>query len=60
MSKNELIARLGELLKSSAVEIDGSPEAEEFDRLEAEFVARFGEWELSCAFDRLLVDLMEL
>ena len=60
MSKNQIIARMCELFKSSALDVDESPESQEFDRLQAEFVARFGDWELSCALDRLLGHLMEL
>lgn len=60
MSKNEIIARMCELFKSLAIDIDESPESQEFDRLEAEFVARFGESEFTFALDRLLGHLMEL
>ncbi len=60
MSKNQIIARMCELFKSSALDVDESPESQEFDRLEAEFVARFGEPEFTFALDRLLGHLMEL
>lgn len=60
MSKSEIIARMCELFKSSSLDVDGSPESQEFDRLEAEFVARFGEAEFTFALDRLLCHVMEL
>lgn len=58
MSKNEIIARMCELFKSSALDVDESPESQEFDRLEAEFVARFGESEFTFALDRLLAHVV--
>lgn len=60
MSKNQIIARMCELFKFSALDVDESPESQEFDQLESEFVARFGESEFAFALDRLLGHLMEL
>lgn len=60
MSEQQIIARLVELFRDPALDNDDSPESQEFDRLEAEFVARFGESEFTFALDRLLGHLMEL
>jgi len=60
MPKNEIIARMCELFKSSALDIDESPESEEFDRLEAEFLAQYGDWEFGVALDKILAALHEV
>lgn len=59
MSEQQIIARLVELFCSPALDNDGSPESEEFDRLESHLVEQVGEWRVSCILDQILVDIGE-
>lgn len=57
MSEQQIITRLVELFHSPALDNDGSPESAEFERLEAEYLKRFGEWQFSVALDKILHDI---
>ena len=48
------------LLTCSEIDNEGSPEAVEFDRLEAEFLAQYGDWEFGIALDKILAALHEV
>lgn len=60
MTKTEMIMRMKYLLTCSEIDIEGSEEAVEFDQLEADYVAQFGDWEFSLALDRILANLHEV
>lgn len=59
MTKDEIIARMKYLLTCSEIDNEGSPEAAEFDRLEADFLAKYGDWEFGIALDKILAVLHE-
>ena len=59
MTKDEIIARMKYLLTCSEIDNEGSPEAAEFDRLEAEFLDQYGDWEFGIALDKILAVLHE-
>ena len=59
MTKDEIIARMKYLLTCPEIDNEGSAEAAEFDRLEAEFLAQYGDWEFGIALDKILAVLHE-
>lgn len=60
MTKQQIIARLTELFHNPALDRNDSPESAEFDRLEAAYIARYGEWKFSIALDKILANLVEM
>jgi hypothetical protein len=59
MTEQQIIARMVELFRSSALDDDDSPESAEFDCLESQLVEQVGEWRVSCILDRILVAIGE-
>ena len=60
MTKDEIIARMKYLLTCPEIDDEGSPEAAEFDRLEAQFLDQYGDWEFGIALDKILAALHEV
>jgi hypothetical protein len=59
MTEQQIIARMVELFRDSALDDDDSAESAEFDHLESQLIEQVGEWRVSCILDRVLVEIGE-